>query len=119
MKKLPSLNKIKEILYKGLFMKNDIIAMKLCLDMYDEYSKLNDLELYIEVIKTQLMFYYSISDTDVTNIYETFSDRIILKIDNKERALFRKKNQYIKYFKKEKNEIERLLNGNNISKFKL
>jgi hypothetical protein len=88
-------------------MRNDLISLKMLLDIYEDYSKNNNLELYKEVINTILLFYYSIKDIDVEIIYIAFKDRSIAKIE-KERVLFRTRREYIRYYRTELLNIERL-----------
>jgi hypothetical protein len=109
MQKMPKLKHIREILFKNLFMRNDILAIKLVLDIYDDYCRSYDIDNYKELISTALLFYYSIGESDVENLYDIMKERSIYKID-RNRVLFRTRRQYIKHYKKEKNNLERLNN---------
>jgi hypothetical protein len=106
---LPKLKQIREVLCKELLKKNDIISLKLLLDMYEDYSKTYMIDLYKEVINTILLFYYTITESDTENIYNSLRERSVAKI-YKERILFRTKKEYIRYYRKEKVNIERMNN---------
>jgi hypothetical protein len=97
------------VIVKGLLLKNDIVALKLLLDMYEDYSKTYDIDLYKEIVNTMLLFYYSLNDIDVDIIYNCLRERSIIKID-RGRVLLRTKREYVRYYRKEKINFERMNN---------
>ena len=75
---LPKLNQIKQVIYQRILTKKEITGMKIILDLYEHFYDNFDHPCYenlkSEFIPTALLFYSSLSDEDITYIYEKIND---------------------------------------------